>query len=314
MASQDIAALGVFLDVAAHRSFRRAADARGVSPSSLSHAIRALETQLGVRLLHRTTRSVALTEAGEAFLGRVAPALQEIRAAVEDLGDYRERVSGTLRINAPDEGARLLLARVIPALQARHPGLGVDIVTQGALIDIVAEGFDAGIRLRDSIPLDMISVPLTGDIRFGPVASPDYLAKAGTPETPDALLGHQCIRLRLPSGKPYRWEFEKNGREVRVDVPGRLTLNDNRLMAEAAEAGLGIAYLPHLQIRDLLVSGRLVSLLDDWTRPSPGLHLYYSGRRHISSGLRALIDTVRASVREGDGLADAPGTFTPPLR
>lgn len=260
--------------------------------------MRVLETQLGVKLLHRTTRSVALTEAGKAFLGRVAPALQEIRAAVDDLGDYRERVSGTLRINAPDEGARLLLTRVIPTLQTRHPSLGVDIVLQGALIDIVAEGFDAGIRLRDSIPLDMISVPLTDDIRFGPVAAPDYLARMGRPETPDALLGHECIQLRLPSGKPYRWEFQKHGKEIRIDVPGRLTLNDNRLMAEAAAGGLGIAYLPHLQIRELLADGRLVSLLDDWTQPSPGLHLYYSGRSHLSSGLRALIDTVRASLRE----------------
>ncbi|CDZ38033.1 LysR substrate-binding domain-containing protein [Neorhizobium galegae] len=210
--------------------------------------------------------------------------------AIDDLGDYRDEVKGTLRINAPTR-AQLLLTRVIPRLRARHPDLWVDIVSQGALIDSVAEGFDAGIRLRDSIPLDMISVPLTSDILFGPVAAPDYLARAGRPKMPDDLLGHECIRLRLPSGKPYRWEFQKHGQEIRLDVPGRLTLNDNQLMAEAAASGLGIAYLPHLQIRDLLDAGRLVSLLDDWTQPSPSLHLYYSGRRHVPSGLRALIDT-----------------------
>jgi DNA-binding transcriptional LysR family regulator len=298
MMDQDITSLDVFMDVSAHRSFRRAADARGVSPSSLSHAIRVLETTLGVRLLHRTTRSVALTEAGAAFRDRVAPALQEIRSAIDDLGDYRDRVSGTLRINAPAEGAQLLLNHVIPMLQTRHPGLNVDIVVEGGLIDIVAEGFDAGIRLLDSIPMDMISVPLTSEIRFGPVASPDYLAKAGRPETPDALLSHECICIRLPSGKPYRWEFVRHGKEIRLDVPGRLTLNDNRLMAEAAVSGLGIAYLPHLQIRELLNAGRLVSLLDDWTQPSPGLHLYYSSGRYISAGLRALIDTARASLRD----------------
>ena len=297
MADQSLSGLEIFLDVAAHRSFRRAADERGVSPSSLSHAMRSLETQLGVRLLHRTTRSVALTEAGEAFLGRVAPALQEIRAAVEDLGDYREEVSGRVRISAPEEGARLLLTRVIPPLQARHPALSVDLVSQGALVDIVADGFDVGVRLRDSIPLDMVCVPLTPEIRFGPVAAPDYLIRAGRPVTPDDLRQHECIRLRLPSGKPYRWEFERHGEEMRIDVPGRLTLNDNKLMAEAATNGLGIAYLPHLEIHDLLAAGRLVSLLDDWTHPSPGLHLYYPGNRNISLGMRAFIDLSREILR-----------------
>jgi DNA-binding transcriptional LysR family regulator len=293
MTKPTLADLTAFSTVAAHRSFRRAADALGVSRSSLSHAMLALERQLGVRLLNRTTRSVAPTEAGEALLARLAPVLRDLDEALDAVADARGNPSGTLRINANESAARLLLKTVVPRFLKRFPGMALDLVAEGRLIDIVEQGFDAGVRLGESIPRDMVAVRISDDLRFVVVAAPSYLAGRTPLITPDDLRDHDCIRQRLPSGKRYRWEFRKHGQEVAIDVPGVLTLDHNGLMVEAASDGLGLAYVPESMARDWLDDGRLVMVLEDWCPFIPGLCLYYPGHRHVPVGLRAFIDVLR---------------------
>ncbi len=235
--------LEAFAAVATHRSFRKAADALGVSRSGLSHTVIALERSLGIRLLNRTTRSVSPTDAGARLLERLHPLLHGLDVALDGLAEERGAPGGLLRINANRAAVRWLLAHVVPGFLARHPNVELDLVAEGRLVDIVAEGFDAGVRLAETVPQDMIAVPFGGTERFLAVAAPGYLARRGMPQVPDDLQGHACIRQRLPSGKRYRWEFARKGEELTVDVPGALTLDDNELMVEAATGGLGIAYV-----------------------------------------------------------------------
>lgn len=292
--------LNAFATIIAHRSFRKAADELGLSPSTLSHMMRGLEKRMGVRLLNRTTRSVSPTEAGERLAARLKPALRELDVALEAVDDFRGGPSGTLRINTSNIVIRLLLEQAVPTFLARYPDMALDLVSDGRLIDIVADGFDAGIRLRESVPQDMIAVPFGGPARFVAVASPDYVSARGEPFAPTDLAHHTCIRLRMPSGKLYRWEFERRGEELTIDVPGALTLDDNELMAQAAVAGLGIAYIPmHVAARHL-AEGRLVTLLSDWCPPIDGLCLYYPGHRHVPAGLRAFIGVLKE-------MGDLPG-------
>ncbi|RYE92479.1 MAG: LysR family transcriptional regulator [Myxococcales bacterium] len=285
--------LRAFAAVAACRSFRQAADDLGLSPSSLSHTMRGLERHLGVRLLHRTTRSVSLTEAGERLLTRLNPVLHELDRALGEVDAFRGQPGGTVRINAPEVAARLLLRRVVPVVLARYPDVSVDLVTEGRLVDIVAEGFDAGVRLAGSVPDDMVAVRFGGEARFVAVAAPAYLDRAGVPQTPDELRAHRCIRHRLPSGKLYRWEFERAAEEVEVDVTGPLTLDRMELMIEAAADGLGVAYVMESAARPWLDDGRLALVLPDWCPPIAGMLLYYPGHRQVPSGLRAFVDTLR---------------------
>lgn len=291
-----IAELEAFAAVAMHRSFRKASDALGLSPSSLSHTMRTLEERLGVRLLHRTTRSVSPTEAGGALLERLRPLLRDLDAALDALGDFGKLAAGTLRINADEGAARVLLRSAVPTFLKRFSAVALDLVTDGRFVDIVAEGFDAGVRLGEAVPRDMVAVRFGGDARFVAVASPDYLARRGRPETPDDLLAHSCIRVRMPSGKPYRWEFARHGREVALDVEGALTLDHPGLMAEAAAAGLGIAYLAERWAAPLIASGALAPVLDGWCPPIPGLFLYYPGHRHVPTALRAFIDVLKTKA------------------
>lgn len=286
--------LRAFAAVAQHRSFSRAADAQDVSRSSLSHALRTLEQRLGTRLLHRTTRSVALTEAGEQLLSRLAPVLHELHDMLGAVAEGGGTVTGTLRINANEDGARWLLRHVVPDFLQRYPLASLDLVTDGKLVDIVANGFDAGVRLREAVPQDMVAVPFGGDVRFVVVAAPAYVEQFGQPASPDDLRRHRCIQQRLASGKLYRWELARGLEEVLVDVAGRLSLNDNKLIIESAIQGLGIAFVPAPPANDALADGRLIELLADWSTPFPGLCLYYAGNRHIPLPLRAFIDTVRA--------------------
>ena len=281
------------LAVASHRSFRKAADELGVAPSTLSHVIRALEDQLGVRLFHRTTSSVSPTEAGAEFIDRLVPALGGIDSALQALASFRSGVTGTVRINAHRLAARLLVTQLLPQVLAHHPDITVDIVTEGRLVDIVEEGFDAGVRLADAVPRDMITVPLGGTRRFICVASPAYLDERSDPKSPQDLKFHRCIRHRMPSGKIYRWEFERHGSEIAVDVAGSIVLDDQDLMIEAAAAGAGIAYVIDLAAREHLASGKLRTVLNDWCPPSERLTLYYSGQRRVPPALRALLDMVR---------------------
>lgn len=310
MSNANLSDLKAFVQVAQQRSFQKAADALGVSRSSLSHALKGLEQRLGVRLLHRTTRSVAMTEAGEQLLQRLIPLLQELEDALDAVSHGPEELAGTLRINASKGGARWLLGHVLPTFLQRHPHVELDLVSEGRLVDIVAEGFDAGVRLAESVPKDMVAVPFGGDVRFVTVASVDYVRACGRPATPDELRLHRCIRQRLPSGKRYRWEFERGTEQLALDVPGTLSLDDNDLLVEAACAGLGIAYVPHAFARQALEDGRLTLLLEDWTPPSPGLCLYYSSYRHVPAQLQAFIAIIR-EVNEAlatDDRAPSPAT------
>jgi DNA-binding transcriptional LysR family regulator len=295
MTRPSLADLNAFVAVARHRSFRAAADTLGVSRSSLSHALRGLEQQLGVRLLHRTTRSVAPTEAGQQLLQRLAPMLQDLDHMLAAVGGGPDGPAGPLRINANESAVRWLLRHVVPGFLRRYPRVTLDLVSEGRLVDIVAEGFDAGVRLREAVPQDMVIVPFGGDMRFLAVAAPAYLAEHGAPMTPDDLRGHCCIRQRLPSGKPYRWEFARNAEEMVIDAPGALTLDHNGLMVEAAADGLGIAFVPEPAARPALDEGRLVALLEDWSPVIPGLCLYYSGHRHVPAALRAFIADLRSA-------------------
>ncbi|WP_027166028.1 LysR family transcriptional regulator [Mesorhizobium sp. WSM3224] len=285
--------LEAFRAVATRRSFRQAADGIGVSRSALSHTIIALEKTLGVRLLNRTTRSVSPTEAGQRLLELLEPALRGLDAALDQLADDRGAPSGTLRINANKAAAQWLLSHVVPHFLTQYPGVELDLVSEGRLVDIVRDGFDAGVRLADAIPQDMIAVPLSGPARFVAVAAPAYLAGRKPPAVPEDLRQHACIRQRLPSGKRYFWEFSRNGQELSIDVPGSLSLDDNGLMVQAAVAGLGIAYVPQSFASIELRSGRLETVLTDWCPLTPGLALYYPGYRHVPSTLRAFIDTIK---------------------
>jgi DNA-binding transcriptional LysR family regulator len=286
----DLSALAA---IAAHRSFRKAADELGLKPSTLSHMMRVLEQNLGVRLLNRTTRSVAPTEAGARLVTQLQPVLRDLDAALQEVDDFRGRPSGTLRINSNEPAARKLMAKVVPTFLARHPEMALDLVTEGRLVDIVAEGFDAGIRLGEAVPQDMIAVRFGGETRFLAVASKAYLKQRPAPRTPDELKTHSCIRLRMPSGKLYRWEFEQHGQELEIDVPGALTLDNVELMLNAAIDGLGIAYVPAHSAQRHLDSGHLIAVLDDWCPLIPGVFLYYPGHRLVPPGLRAFIDVLK---------------------
>jgi len=291
--------------IVAHRSFRKAADELGLSASTLSHLMRTLEARLGVRLLNRTTRSVSPTAAGERLLSRLTPVLREFALAVDEVNEYRDLPSGTLRINASDQAARVLMESALPKFLGRFPQMSVDLVTDGRLVDIVANGFDAGIRLGESVPQDMIAVPIGPDMRFITVASPDYLTRHPRPLTPDDLLRHQCIGIRMPSGKPYRWEFEKHGQPLVIDPKGQLTLDNPEIMADAAISGLGIAYVPERVVSGSLADARLLTVLEDWCPRIPGLFLYYPGHRHIPSGLQAFIEVLRECAAATDERRDA---------
>jgi DNA-binding transcriptional LysR family regulator len=288
-----LAELISFATVAAHKSFRKAAEELRVSPSTLSHTIRTLETRLGVRLLHRTTRSVAMTEAGQALLSRVQPLVKELDAALGDVDNFRSKPSGTLRINSTLIGVRLLLQLAVPTFLARCPQMRLDLVTEGRLVDIVAEGFDAGIRLAQSVPQDMVAVAFGGTSRFVAVAAPAYLKKHGVPRAPLDLLQHSCIRYRMRNGRIYHWEFERRGHSVDVDVRGQLTLDEDRLMIDAAIEGVGIAFVPERAASEAIASRKLSVVLDDWCPRFPGLCLYYPGHRQVPAGLRAFVDVLK---------------------
>lgn len=292
MKTTGLTELEAVLAVARRRSFRAAANELGVSTSALSHAVASIEARIGVRLFNRTTRSVSLSEAGAQFVDSVSPALLTIRDALEQAGSFRDTPSGTLRINTSVGAAHQAMPVFIAFLQ-RYPEMKLDIVTEGRLIDIVVDGFDAGIRLAETVPQDMIAVPFGDKQRFAVAGSPAYFAKHKPPRTPDDLNQHRCIRTRMPSGTIYQWEFERHGETVRIDGKGALTLDEPGLMLAAARAGLGVTYLSEWTLAADLEAGTLVRVLEDWTPPLDGLCLYYPGRRHVPAGLRALIAMIR---------------------
>lgn len=285
--------LNAAVAVARHRNFRAAALELGLSRSALSHAVAALEQRLGVRLFNRTTRSVCPTEAGEQFVASVAPALGDIRGAIEAANSRRMKPGGTLRINTGARAARQMMTPIILEYLRRYPEMKIDLGTEGRLVDIVVAGFDAGVRPADLVPQDMIAVPIGPDQRFAVVGSPAYLAQRGKPRTPRDLLVHRCIRSRMPGGSIIKWEFNRQGEAIAIDVDGPLTLDEATLMLEAVRAGVGLAYLTEWSVAADLAEGRLVRVLEDWTPTFPRLCLYYPGRRHLRPGLRALVALIQ---------------------
>ncbi|WP_088508349.1 LysR family transcriptional regulator [Burkholderia ubonensis] len=286
----DLAAVSAVAD---HRSFRGAARALHLPPSSLSHIVSGVERRLGIRIFHRTTRSVSPTEAGLAFIERMRPALMDMAAAIESVNRFRDSPAGQIRINTSDWAAQRVFPIVLSFLSA-YPEVNVDIVSEGRLIDIVAEGFDAGLRIAEAVPQDMISLPLGIDEAIIIVASPGYLASRGTPHSPAELLAHECIRLRLPSGGLMRWEVRIAGEQSWVDIRGRLIVGSSELALKAAVADVGIAYVGARQARYYIDSGTLVQLMPEWTPPFEGVCLYYPRQRLPSAAFRAFIDHFKA--------------------
>ncbi|THD57679.1 LysR family transcriptional regulator [Phenylobacterium sp.] len=279
--------------VARRGGFRAAARELGMASSALSHAVAALETRLGVRLFNRTTRSVALSAEGEQFVADVVPALAAIGAAIARIEEHRAEPSGLLRLNMAPGAARVILAPLIFEFMRLYPQVDVEVVTEGALVDVVGQGFDAGVRLAEFLPPDMVAVPITRTMRSIVVGSPAYFEGRARPKTPQDLMTHRCIRARMASGAIYRWEFEKRGQSLELDVPGDLTLDESDLMLQAALAGQGLAYLSDPATAEHIAAGRLVAVLEDWSPAYPGLCLYYPSRRNMPARLRAFIDLVR---------------------
>jgi DNA-binding transcriptional LysR family regulator len=283
-----------FLAVARERSFTRAAARLGVSQSALSHSVRGLEARLGVRLLTRTTRSVAPTEAGERLLRTVGPRFEEIEMELAALGELREKPAGTIRITAGEHAAEAILWPTLEKLLPDYPDIKVEIVIDYGLTDIVAERYDAGVRLGEQVAKDMIAVRIGPDMRMTVIGAPSYFARRKQPRTPQDLTAHDCINIRLPTyGGLYAWEFEKGGRELRVRVEGQLVFNNIALRLSAALAGFGLAYLPEDQVRTHLAAGRLVRVLADWCPPFPGYHLYYPSRRQPRPAFALLVEALR---------------------
>lgn len=293
MRSPRLDSLEIFEDVVRHGGFRAAALARGVSSSAISQSISALEEVLGIRLLNRTTRSVAPTEAGEQLLGRLRPALHDIRTALDDLNQLRAHPSGTVRINAPGPAADHVLCPLAFDFMNLHPEVHIEIVSDAAIIDIVEQGFDAGVRFGNQLAQDMIAMPLGGALRYAIVAAPAYLHGRDRLASPADLLQHDCIRRRFPGGTMVTWKFERKGEEVEITPRGRLTLSSAHQELQAAIAGAGIAHLFEDYVRKDMQQGRLVELLGDWKKKLPSWYLYYPSRQHMSAAMRAFLAYVR---------------------
>jgi DNA-binding transcriptional LysR family regulator len=294
MIRQNMNDLIAFLAIAKERSFTRAAAKLGVSQSALSHTVRELEARLGLRLLTRTTRSVATTEAGERLLRTVGPRLDEIDAELAALSELREKPAGTVRITAGEHAAEAILWPALEKLLPDYPDIKVEIIADYGLTDIVAERYDAGVRLGEQVAKDMIAVRVGPDMRMAVVGAPSYFARRKRPRTPQELTAHDCINLRLPTyGGLYAWEFEKGGRELKVRVEGQLVFNNIALRLNAALAGFGLAYLPEDQVHTHLADGRLIRVLADWCPGFSGYHLYYPSRRQPAPASALLVDALR---------------------
>ena len=294
MERSELGDLSAVLMVAETRSFTRAAARLGTSQSALSHTVRRLEERLGVRLFSRTTRSVAPTEAGERLIRNVGPRLEEIDAELKALGALRKKPAGAIRITTGELAAENILLPALMRLLPRYPDIKVEVIIDYGLTDIVAERFDAGVRLGEQVAKDMVAVPIGPQMRMAVVGSPSYFAAHTPPKTPRQLAEHVCINLRLPTrGGLYAWEFEKSGRVLNVRVEGQLTFNTAGLIRKAALAGMGLACLPLDSLQNEIDKGRLVHVLGDWCPPFPGYHLYYPSRRQQSPAFALLVEALR---------------------
>ncbi|WP_454622064.1 LysR family transcriptional regulator [Bradyrhizobium cenepequi] len=287
----DLVAFGA---VARERSFTRAAAKLRVSPSALSQTVRNLEERLGIRLLTRTTRSVAPTEAGKRLLRTITPRFDEIEAELAALSEFRDKPAGTVRITAGEHPAISVLQPALKRFLPDHPDINVEIIIDYGLTDIVAAGYDAGVRMGEQVAKDMIAVPIGPQLRMAVVASPGYFERHPRPETPQDLTAHKCINIRLPTyGGVFSWGLEKDGREVKVRGEGQLVFNSLSMRLSSALDGLGVAYMPEDQALPHIVDGRLVRVLEDWCPSFPGYHLYYPSRRQQSPALALLVDVLR---------------------
>ncbi len=294
MARNNFNDLLAFRAVATERSFTRAAAQMGVSTSALSHAIRGLEERLGIRLLNRTTRSVVPTEAGDRLLQSVGALFDGVEAELASLSELRDKPSGTIRVTTSAHAAKTILEPALIPILMDYPDLKIELSADAGFVDIVAERFDAGVRLGETVAQDMIAVRIGPDLRMAAAASPAYLTRRGSPHTPHDLSRHNCINLRFPTyGGLYAWEFEKDGRALIVRVDGQMIVNDTALALEAAVAGLGIAYITEDQVLPLIAEGQLVRVLEDWCPPFPGYYLYFPSRRQHSSGFSLMVEALR---------------------
>ncbi len=290
MKRSQLSQLAVFAAVADHGSFRAAAKALAIAPSAVSQAVAQLETALGITLLSRTTRSVHLTEAGQKLLTELAPALGNIDAALQTVQDMRDAPAGTVKVSTPRSAAHIFLAPKFKSFGEAYPDIVLDIHIEDQFVDIVAAGFDAGIRLGESLAKDMIAVPLGRPLRCPVVASPAYLEQYGTPQHPQDLIAHRCILKRYSSGGLHQWEFEKQGHRLDVTLNGPLILDDNHLLIQAALEGAGLVSLLEPSVADYLQKGMLTEVLPDWAQQFPGMYIYYPNRRNMRPALRAFID------------------------
>lgn len=293
MQLDNLSHLAVFASVARNGSFRKAASELALSASAVSYAVRTLEDRLGVGLFNRTTRSVALTEAGKHLLERLKPALGGVSTALEEMNMFRASPAGTLRINSSRDAALLVIGPLMQRYLDAYPDISLDIVSNDGMVDIVGLGFDAGIRYAEHVPEDMIAVPVWPAQRFVVVGSPAYLKRHGIPRHPDDLARHNCVRYRFPSGSVYKWELAKDGVALEVDVPGRLSVGDSQLAMRAAVDGIALTFLPEHKLAALIAEGKLVRVLEDWCPPTTGLMIYYPRQRQMTSALRAFIDMAR---------------------
>lgn len=294
MRREEMADLTAFVVVAEERNFTRAAAKLGLSQSALSGIVRRLEERVGIRLLARTTRSVAPTEAGERLVQRLSPMLRDLDQSMADLSEFRDKPAGLIRITTVEHAAKTIIAPALKPLLTEYPDITVELTVDYGLADVVTDRFDAGVRLGEQVAKDMIAVRISPEVPMAIVGAPDYLREHGAPSEPQQLVDHRCINLRLPTSDTLNaWRLIQDGREMRVRVEGPLIFNTIDLILDAAVAGLGLAYLPFDQVEWYLESGRLVRVLGEWTPPLPAYHLYYPSRRHASAAFKLFVDALR---------------------
>lgn len=294
MRATDLSEMAAFEAVARHRSFRKAGEERGVTASAISHAVSNLEERIGIRLLNRTTRSVSLTDAGGRLHAQLAPAFDGMSSALESLNQFRDTPFGKVRLNVPNSIAPFVIGPVLGPLSAANPNLELEVVATDRLVDIAEEGFDAGIRLGESLREGMVAVRINPPLRLVVVGSPDYFARRSIPQTPHNLKDHVGIQNMFPNGNRFAWEFRKGDDAIDYWPTGPIALDDHELIVQAAQAGVGLGYVWEQRAEAALADGSLVQCLDEWCQPEDWLYLYYPSRRNMSAGLRAFIDAVKA--------------------
>ncbi|WP_324699549.1 LysR substrate-binding domain-containing protein [Novosphingobium aerophilum] len=289
----DLADFAYFLAIARNRSFRRASLELGISASALSHALKGLEERHGVRLLNRTNRSVTLTAAGEAFRDAIAEHFDAIDHAAEVLNRFRDAPAGRIRLNVPEDAAELILAPVLPRFVELYPDIEIDLSIDNRMIDVIDQGYDAGIRYGGTVPEDMIVQRISPPMRWVVAGSPAYFERFGTPQVPQDLMNHRCMKIRLGNDRIYHWEFEKGDEAVALAVPGPLTIGNSRIGLHMALSGAALIYAAEPSIAGAIAEGRLAIALDEWGSMGEAFHVYYSSRRQVPSGLRLLVDLIR---------------------